>query len=165
MHHLRAPPYPCKVATHTTASARPPEAEIVEPSCPARGRRFLVRLVDLFHDGGEAAMAFYGVPIGISDGLPKNRGFCLGRGQVSGCPGLENALGAVKMLLVPLRRQPARPFRTLQLRSSVDKPHSLSISAIGLLIELCCCGSAGASAWYFLFSFVSVENKPVPARV
>ena len=49
-------------------------------------------------------MAFDGVPIGISDGLPKNRRFCLGRRWVSGCPGLENALGAVEMVLVPLTR-------------------------------------------------------------
>ena len=46
-------------------------------------------------------MAFDGVPIGISDGLPKNRRFCLGRCRVSGCPDLENALGAVEMFLVP----------------------------------------------------------------
>ena len=46
-------------------------------------------------------MAFDGVPIGISDGLPQPRRFCLGRCQVSGCPGLENALGAVEMVLVP----------------------------------------------------------------
>ena len=38
-------------------------------------------------------MAFDGVPISISDGLPKNRRFYLGRYGVSGCPGLENALG------------------------------------------------------------------------
>ena len=38
-------------------------------------------------------MAFDGVPIGISDGLPKNRRFRLARSRVSGCPGLENALG------------------------------------------------------------------------
>ena len=46
-------------------------------------------------------MAFDGVAIGISDGLPDNRRFCLGRCWVSGCPGLENALGAVEMLVVP----------------------------------------------------------------
>ena len=45
-------------------------------------------------------MAFDGVPIGISDGLPKPLRFCLGRCRVSGCPGLENALRAVEMLLV-----------------------------------------------------------------
>ena len=58
-------------------------------------------MVDLVHDGVEAALAFDGVPIGISDGFPEPRRFCLGRSRVSGCPGLENALGAVEMLLVP----------------------------------------------------------------
>ena len=42
-------------------------------------------------------MAFDGVPIGIRDGVPENRRFCLARCRVSGCPGLENALGAVEM--------------------------------------------------------------------
>ena len=42
-------------------------------------------------------MAFDGVPIGIGDGLPQPRRFCLGRCRVSGCPGLDNALGAVEM--------------------------------------------------------------------
>ena len=46
-------------------------------------------------------MTFDGVPIGISYGSPECRRFCLGRCRVSGCPGLENALGAVEMLLVP----------------------------------------------------------------
>ena len=46
-------------------------------------------------------MAFDGVPIGISDGLPEGRRWCLDCSRVSGCPGLENALGAVEMLLVP----------------------------------------------------------------
>ena len=74
---------------------------MVDPSCSGRGRRFLLRLVDLIHDGVEAAMAFDGVPIGIGDGLPEGRRWCLDRSRVSGCPGLENALGAVEMLLVP----------------------------------------------------------------
>ena len=46
-------------------------------------------------------MAFKGVPIGFGDGLPEGRRWCLGRSRVSGCPGLENPLGAVEMLLVP----------------------------------------------------------------
>ena len=46
-------------------------------------------------------MAFDGVPIGISDGLPEGRRWYLDCSRVSGCPGLENALGAVEMLLVP----------------------------------------------------------------
>ena len=50
-------------------------------------------------------MAFDRVPIGISDGLPEPRRFRLGRCRVSGCPGLENALGAVEMLLVPSDRK------------------------------------------------------------
>ena len=49
-------------------------------------------------------MAFDRVPIGISDGLPENRRFCPGRCRASGCPGLENALGAVEVLLVPSDR-------------------------------------------------------------
>ena len=52
----------------------------------------LGRVVDLIHDGVEAAIALDGVPIGISDGLPKNCRFWLGRYRVSGCPGLENPL-------------------------------------------------------------------------
>ena len=50
-------------------------------------------------------MAFDGVSIGISDGLPENRRFCLARCRVSGCPDLENPLGAVEMLLVPSDRK------------------------------------------------------------
>ena len=38
-------------------------------------------------------MEFDGVPTGVSDGLPEPRRFCLGCCRVSGCPGLENALG------------------------------------------------------------------------
>ncbi len=56
-------------------------------------------------------MAFDGVPIGISDGLPEPRRFCLGRCRVSGCPSLENALGAVEKVLVTLRRRPVRPLQ------------------------------------------------------
>ena len=62
-------------------------------------------------------MAFDGVPIGIGDGLRKNRRFCLGRYRVSGCPGLENALGAVEMLLVPLTRSTLSYTRTPQVFS------------------------------------------------
>ena len=78
---------------------------MVDPSCSGPGRRFLLSLVDLIHDGVEAAMAYDGVPIGISDGLPEPRRFCLGRCRVSGCPGLENSLGAVEMVLVPSDRK------------------------------------------------------------
>ena len=78
---------------------------MVDPSCSGRGRRFLLRLIDLIHDGVEAAMAFDRVPIGIGDGLPEGRRWCLDRSRVSGCPGLENALGAVEMLLVPSDRK------------------------------------------------------------
>ena len=46
-------------------------------------------------------MAFDGVQIGIRDGLPAPRRFRLGRCRTWGCPGLENALGAVEMVLVP----------------------------------------------------------------
>ena len=49
-------------------------------------------------------MAFDGVPIGISDCLPKNRRLCRGRARVSGCPDLRNALGAVEILQVPSER-------------------------------------------------------------
>ena len=51
-------------------------------------------------DRSEGHDDFDGGPIGISDGLPKNRCFCLGRYRGSGCPGLENARGAGEMLLV-----------------------------------------------------------------
>ena len=47
-------------------------------------------------------MAFDRVPIGLSDGLPKNRCFCLSRCRVSCCPGLENTPGAVEMVPAPL---------------------------------------------------------------
>ena len=40
-------------------------------------------------------MAFDGVPIGISDGLPQPRCFWRGRARVWGCTGLENALSAI----------------------------------------------------------------------
>ena len=73
----------------------------------------------------ETAMAFDGVPIGISDGLPEPRRFCLGRCRVSGSPGLENALGAVEMLLVPLTRSTLSHTRAPQVFSRW--PHSLSM--------------------------------------
>ena len=50
-------------------------------------------------------MAFDGVPIGIGEDLPEPRRFCLGRWRASGCPGLEKALGAVEMVLVPSDRK------------------------------------------------------------
>ena len=50
-------------------------------------------------------MAFDGVPIGIGEGLPEEGRFCLSRYRVSGCPGLENALSAVEMVLVPSDRK------------------------------------------------------------
>ena len=53
------------------------------------------------HDEIEAARAFDGVPIGISDGLSEGRRLWRGRARVSGYPSLENAPGAVEMLLVP----------------------------------------------------------------
>ena len=49
-------------------------------------------------------MAFDGVPIGISDGPPEPRCSCLDRSRVSGCPGLENVLGTVEIVLVPSNR-------------------------------------------------------------
>ena len=50
-------------------------------------------------------MAFDGVPIGISDGFPEPRRWCLDRSRVSGCPRLENALCAVEMVLGPSDRK------------------------------------------------------------
>ena len=51
----RAPPtcttLLCSRVTNTTAPAWPPEAEIVDRSCSGRGRRFVLRSVDLVHDG------------------------------------------------------------------------------------------------------------------
>ena len=41
------------------------------------------------------------VPIGIGDSLPKNRCCCLGCYRGSFCLGLQNALGAGEMVLVP----------------------------------------------------------------
>ena len=38
--------------------------------------------------------------MGIGDGLPKPRCWCLDRSRVSGYPGLENALGTVEMVLI-----------------------------------------------------------------
>ena len=98
--HLGEPPSFCKWATSTTPRPCPPEAEIVDHFAGVRGRRFLVRLVDFFHDGVEAAKACDGVVIGLRYGLAKNHRFCLGHCLVLGCPGLENALDAVEMSLV-----------------------------------------------------------------
>ena len=50
-------------------------------------------------------MAFDGVPIGISDGLPACLHFYRGRCRVLGCPGLENALRAVGTVLVSSDRK------------------------------------------------------------
>lgn len=86
------------------ATSLPPEGKMVDPSCSGRGRRFVVRLVYLIHEGVEAAVAFDGVPIGIRDGFPQPRRFWRGRCQASGCPGLQNVLGAVETVLVPLTR-------------------------------------------------------------
>ena len=71
---------------------------MVNSSSSGRGCRFLLRLVDLIHDGVEADMPFDGFPIGISDGLPKNRRFCPGRCRASGCPGLEKGSPAASVL-------------------------------------------------------------------
>ena len=98
-HLMRHPPF--SVAHEYDGTALTPEAEIVDPSRSGRGRRFLFRLVDLVHDGVEAATAFDGVPIGISEGLPEPRRF-RSRSWISGCPGLARTLRAVEMLLVPL---------------------------------------------------------------
>ena len=67
-------------------------------------------------------MACEGVPIRISDSLVQPRRFCLGRCRVSDCPSLENALGAVEMLLVPpsFPRKPAPdgpPARQIKVRA------------------------------------------------
>ena len=99
--HLSGPPLFGKWATSATPFEWPREAEFVDHSRAGQGRRFLIRLVDFIHDGVEAAMAFDGVPIDISDGLPENRRICLGRCLASGCHGQENALGAVETVLVP----------------------------------------------------------------
>ena len=47
-------------------------------------------------------MGFDGVPIGIGEVLTEEGRFWRGRCRVSGCPGLENALGAAEMVLVTL---------------------------------------------------------------
>ena len=69
---------------------------MIDSSRSGRGVCCLLRLVNPFHDGVEAAMAFDGVLISISEGLPQPRRFRrfrLDRYRVLGCPGLENALG------------------------------------------------------------------------
>ena len=68
------------------------------PSLPGKARGFRGQDTVERHGG------FDGVPIGISDGLTENRRFRLARFRVSGCPVLENPLGAVEMLLVPSDR-------------------------------------------------------------
>ena len=75
--------------------------EVVDHFPDVGGRVFLLPLDDLLHDDIEAVMTFDRVPIGFSDGLANNRRFCLGRYRASGCPGPENALGTVEMVLVP----------------------------------------------------------------
>ena len=52
-----------------------PEAEIVDKSTVIRCACFFLRLDDFRTDGTPAAMAFKGLPIGISDGLAENRHF------------------------------------------------------------------------------------------
>ena len=48
--------------------------------------------------------------------------------SLSGCPGLDNLLGAVETVLVPLRRRPVQPSYTLgRFWFSLDEPHSLSM--------------------------------------
>ena len=128
-------------------------------------------------------MAFDGVPTGFGDGLPEGRRWCLGRCRVSGCPGLDNALGAVEMLRVSLLQRPVRPSHTLgRLRFSVDEPYSLSIppfcqvfpeerSPVSLSSRrsvFCLSFTVGVRRGFrFLFSAlfsVPVENQPLPAR-
>ena len=98
------PPPCCRWATSATPFEWPREVEIVDHCAGVRGRVFLLLLVDLLHDDIEAAMAFDGVPIGSSDGWQENRRFWRGRCRALGCPGQENVLGAVEMVLVLLRR-------------------------------------------------------------
>ena len=52
-----APPPPFSVAHEYDATNLTPGGEMVDPSCSGRGRRFLLRLVDLTHDGLERAPA------------------------------------------------------------------------------------------------------------
>jgi hypothetical protein len=63
----------------------PREADIVDHFAAVGSRVFLLPVDDLLRDDIEAAMAFDGVPIGLSDGLPKNRRFWRGRPHLSGC--------------------------------------------------------------------------------
>ena len=161
----------------------PPEVEIVDQSYHGRNHRFLTRLRDLFHDGVEVAVAFDGIPIGISDGLPEGRRFWLARFRGWGGPGLENVLGAVENLLVPPQRRPVRPSHTLGgLRFAVDERDSLSIAPLcqvfpegrnpvwlpsrqSVFRMSFIAGSGGGFPLPIIRSFsVPVENKPVPAR-
>lgn len=83
-------------------------------------------------------MAFDGVPIGISDALPRNRRFWRGRARVSGSPVLEHWLVIA------------------------------AFPASGLLILLYCCftvGLVGALPLSIFPSFSAPVCKPIPARV
>ena len=57
------------VATHMTARACPPEAEIVDHFAAVGGRGFLLPTKDLLYGGTETAMAFDGVLLPESLGL------------------------------------------------------------------------------------------------
>ena len=67
-----------KVAAHLAAPDWPPEADIVDHSRVIGRCRLFLHLEDSLNGGINAAMAFKGVPIGISDRLAKNRRFWRG---------------------------------------------------------------------------------------
>ena len=89
------------MCAYLPAPLRPPEAEIVDHSAALGRRVFLLPLEDFLYDGIEAAMAFKGVPIGISDGLAKHEGLFFALAHISGYPRLEPPAGAVQQGLVP----------------------------------------------------------------
>ena len=61
----------------------------------------MLRLEDFLNGGIETAMAFKGVPIGISDGLAEHDGFLLGVADALPAPGCEYPAGAVQKVLLP----------------------------------------------------------------
>ena len=84
-----------------TASAWPPEAEIVDHSRAVEVRVLLLELVERPHGGIEATIRFKRVPIGLIDGLAEHEDFFLGGADFTGEPGVEDAFSAVQKMLLP----------------------------------------------------------------
>ena len=102
-----------RVESHLTAPERPRDTEIVDHSTVIRRACFLLGLDDFLNDGIEAAMAFKGLPIGISDSLAEHDGFLLGLGDGPPAPGCEHTAGAVEALVRDLARLEEHPAPAL----------------------------------------------------